>query len=223
VIEMNLVLLGPPGAGKGTQATRLGERFGLQHLSSGDLLRSERAKGSALGQKVASYMDAGQLVPDDIIIEAILGQFREAGRHRGFLLDGFPRTVTQAENLDRVLAGAGARVNAVLSLEVPDNEIVDRITGRRICPVCGRVYHEKNRRPARTGVCDNDQTPLIQRKDDTVDVVRQRLAAYHAQTEPLEEYYRGQGKLFEVDGTQDVETVFSELSDIVGKRAKAVS
>lgn len=221
---MNLVLLGPPGAGKGTQATRLSETFGLQHLSSGDLLRSERAKGSPLGQRVAGYMDAGQLVPDDIIIEAILSQFQEAGRHRGFLLDGFPRTVTQGERLDPVLEGAGARVNAVLALRVPDKEIVDRITGRRICPTCGRVYHEKNQRPVRTGLCDNDQTPLIQRKDDTVDVVKQRLAAYHTQTEPLEEYYRGQGKLFEVDGTRDVETVFSELSGIVGERAnRAVS
>jgi adenylate kinase len=213
---MNLILLGPPGAGKGTQAVRLSEAFGLRHLSSGDLLRAERKKGSELGAKVAGYMDSGGLVPDDIIIAVILAQLTAPGE--GFLLDGFPRTLSQAESLDSELEAAGRHVDLVLALQVPDEPIVERITGRRICPSCGSVYHVRHQPPAKDGICDRDGSRLIHRQDDTQEVVRTRLAAYHAQTEPLEAYYRRRDILMDVDGTQDMDVVAARLRQIVQDR-----
>ncbi len=212
---MNLVLLGPPGAGKGTQAVRLAEAFGLRHLSSGDVLRAERKKGTPLGAKVSGYMDAGGLVPDEIIVEVILAQL-PAGQ--GVLLDGFPRTLSQAESLDAAFADARRRVDLVLSLQVPDELIVERITGRRICPTCGSVYHVKYQPPAREGLCDRENAQLIHRQDDTQEVVRTRLTAYHAQTEPLEAYYRQRGLLAEVDGAREVDVVSAQLQEIVRGR-----
>jgi adenylate kinase len=215
---MNLVILGPPGAGKGTQAVRLAQAFSLRHLSSGDLLRAERARGSALGKKAAEYMDAGELVPDEIIIGAVLSQLSDLGDKAGLLLDGFPRTVAQAESLGKALNQAGKRVDVVPALAVPDDLIVDRITGRRTCPRCNAVYHVKTLPPARDGICDADGAVLVQRPDDTAEVVKQRLEAYHRQTAPLEAYYRDKGLLAEVDGTQDMDTVFQALSEAVRRR-----
>jgi adenylate kinase len=215
---MILVLLGPPGAGKGTQAARLAAASGMRHLSSGDLLRSERKKGTQLGRRVSGYMDAGHLVPDDIIVEAILGELQSSKPEAGVILDGFPRTVSQARSLDEALAKIGQRVERVANIQVPDREIVNRITGRRICPTCGSVYHVEKHPPAQPGKCDRDGTPLVHRPDDTEEVVQQRLAAYHAQTEPLEAYYRGKGLLVEVDGTPDADSVFPELERIVKRR-----
>lgn len=212
---MNLVLLGPPGAGKGTQAERLSETFGFFHLSSGDVLRAERKRGSALGKRVAGYMDAGELVPDEIIMEVILEQVRSSPESAGFLLDGFPRTRTQAERLEEALTGEGRRTRGALSLEVPDEEIVERITGRRICPTCRRVYHVKYQPPAKPGQCDADGASLDHRSDDTVEVVEQRLRAYHEQTEPLKTFYRERDLLFEVDGSREMEAVFEGCSRIV--------
>lgn len=205
---MNLILLGPPGAGKGTQAVRIAEAFGLQHLSSGDVLRAERKSGTDLGGRVAKYMDSGALVPDEIIVEVILARVLKPTRPAGVLLDGFPRTLAQAEALDVALTKAGKKVDLVVSLVVPDEPIVDRITGRRSCPTCGAIYHLKSMPPRKPGVCDKDDAALIHRTDDTAAVVEQRLAAYHAQTRPLETYYRGKGVMVEVDGTSEVETVF---------------
>ncbi|NLX14390.1 MAG: adenylate kinase [Phycisphaerales bacterium] len=218
---MILVLFGPPGAGKGTQAERLRDTFRLEHLSSGDMLRAERASGSELGQRVSGFMDAGQLVPDEIIIEVVLARVIKPGSGMGYLLDGFPRTLPQAQRLDEALAAAGSRVDLVLSLAVPDGLIVDRITGRLSCPRCGTVYHLKNKPPLQAGVCDHDGETLIQRKDDTAEVVQQRLTAYHAQTSPLEEYYRNHDVLGGVDGTADIDAVTRELSELV--RSKVVS
>jgi len=215
---MNLVILGPPGAGKGTQAVRLAQAFALRHLSSGDLLRAERAKGSELGKKAAEYMDAGKLVPDEIIIGAVLAQLSDLGDKAGLLLDGFPRTVVQAESLGEALNQAGKRVDAVPALAVPDNLIVDRITGRRTCPRCNAVYHVKTLPPARDGICDADGAALVQRPDDTAEVVKQRLDAYHRQTAPLEAYYRNKGLLVEVDGTKEMDAVFQALSEAVRRR-----
>lgn len=215
---MILVLLGPPGAGKGTQAVRLAEAFGLQHLSSGDVLRAERKSGTDLGGRVAQYMDSGALVPDEIIVEVILARVLNPTRPAGVLLDGFPRTLAQAEALDNALAKAGKQVDLVVSLVVPDEPIVDRITGRRLCPTCGAVYHVKSLPPIKAGVCDKDATPLIHRTDDTAEVVKERLSAYHAQTRPLEDYYRGKGIMVEVDGTSDVETVFKRARQEVAAR-----
>jgi adenylate kinase len=207
---MNLILLGPPGAGKGTQAVRLAERFALQHLSSGDVLRAERKSGTELGSRVAKYMDSGALVPDEIIVEVIIARVLKPTQPKGVLLDGFPRTLAQAEALDAALAKAGNKVDLVVSLVVPDEPIVDRITGRRVCPTCGAVYHVKTLPPKQAGVCDKDAAALIHRTDDTAEVVQQRLAAYHAQTRPLEAYYGGKGVMVEVDGTADVDTVFEQ-------------
>jgi adenylate kinase len=215
---MNLVLLGPPGAGKGTQAVRLAEAFGLQHLSSGDVLRAERKSGTELGSRVARYMDSGALVPDEIIIEVILTRVLNPTRPAGVLLDGFPRTLGQAEALDQALARAGKQVDLVVSLLVPDEPIVERITGRRTCPNCGAVYHVKSLPPVKAGVCDKDATALVQRTDDTAEAVTQRLAAYHAQTQPLEAYYRGKGLMVEVDGTAEVESVFRGARQAISAR-----
>lgn len=202
---MNLVLLGPPGAGKGTQATRLSQEFAVRHLSSGDVLRAERQAGTELGARVAGYMDAGELVPDDIIIEVILSRVKaESG---GVLLDGFPRTRAQAESLLEALLADGSSLDAVISLEVPDEDVVGRITGRRICPACGQVYHVRFHPPQKADICDADGEKLIQRPDDTEEVVKQRLQAYHEQTEPIKAYYRQKGLLSEIDGTGTMEAV----------------
>lgn len=215
---MNLILLGPPGAGKGTQAVRLAEAFGLQHLSSGDVLRAERKSGTELGKKVTAYMDSGALVPDDIIVEVILVRVLTPTRPAGVLLDGFPRTLAQAESLDKAVNKAGKCVDLVVSLVVPDELIVDRITGRRSCPTCGAVYHVNSLPPVKAGVCDKDSTALVQRTDDTAEVVKQRLSAYHAQTQPLEDYYRGKGLLVEIDGTAEVDSVFKAAREVIAGR-----
>ncbi|UCD28046.1 MAG: adenylate kinase [Planctomycetota bacterium] len=215
---MNLVLLGPPGAGKGTQAMRLSKAFSLRHMSSGDVLRAERKGGTELGDRVAEYMDSGKLVPDEIIVEVILAQLKDPGDAAGFLLDGFPRTKGQAESLDKAMEAAGCQIDLALSLKVPDNEIIDRITGRRICPGCDAVYHIKTLPPARDGVCDKDGITLIQREDDSEEVVMKRLAAYYAQTEPLEAYYRRKELLGVSDGTKSVDDVFTDLVGMVRER-----
>ncbi len=221
---MNLILLGPPGAGKGTQAVRLAEAFGLQHLSSGDVLRAERKSGTELGARVTQYMDSGALVPDEIIVEVILARVLKPTQPAGVLLDGFPRTLAQAEALDRALTRVGKKVDLVVSLRVADELIVDRITGRRVCPACGGVYHVSSLPPKKAGVCDKDASPLVHRTDDTAAVVQERLAAYHAQTQPLESYYRAKGAVVEVDGTSGVDVVFQNArQEIIARVGKAES
>jgi len=213
---MNVILFGPPGAGKGTQAERLVSKFNFEHLSSGDVLRAERKSGTPLGAKVAGFMDSGALVPDEIIIEVILARVLKASAaKRSVLLDGFPRTLMQARKLDEALAKAGTKVDVVLSLVVPDVLIVERITGRRISP-SGKVYHVKYNPPKVAGICDETGEKLVQRPDDTEAVVKQRLDAYHTQTEVLESYYCEKGILKQVDGTQDIEVVARQMSDLVG-------
>lgn len=218
---MNIVLLGPPGAGKGTQAKRLAEVHALQHLSSGDVLRAERASGTALGKKVAAIMDSGGLVPDATMVEVMLGRLLGSGR--GVLLDGFPRTLPQARSLDEALSRAGGRIDAAISLDVPDEVIVERICGRSSCPSCGAIYHDKFQPPAKAGVCDKDGAALVRRRDDNPEVVRQRLAAYHQETEPLVDYYRGRGVLAELNGAQPIEKVEEQLLAIGQSVAKKAS
>ncbi len=208
---MNVVLLGPPGAGKGTQARCFSEEFSLQHLSSGDVLRAERASGTELGKQVASIMDSGALVPDPVIVEVMLGRVLRPDGYKGVLLDGFPRTLGQARSLDEALEKAGRRIDVAVLLEVPDEVIVERICGRLSCPQCGAIYHRKFQPPARSGVCDRDGTALVHRPDDTPEVVRQRLAAYHRETAPLAEYYRNRGVLAELDGTGSVDEIRRRL------------
>ncbi|MHC4441020.1 MAG: adenylate kinase [Planctomycetota bacterium] len=215
---MNVVLLGPPGAGKGTQAMRISETFSLRHLSSGDVLRSERKKGTELGQRVSEYMDSGRLVPDEIIVEVILSELNDPGGAAGFLLDGFPRTEAQACSLDKVMEVSNCRIDLALSLEVADEVIVNRITGRRICPNCDAVYHVQTFKPVKEGFCDNDGTALIQRGDDTEQVVKERLSGYHRQTKPLEDYYLQTGRLEVLNGGQSVDAVFSDVSAVIQNR-----
>ncbi len=211
--------MGPPGAGKGTQAKRLFERFGMVHLSSGDIFRAEKAGGSDLGRKLAEYMGAGQLVPDDIVVEVMARAITDSDAEAGLLLDGFPRTVPQAEALDAQLDGAGKPLDGVLVIVADDEVIVERITGRRSCPRCGRIFHAKFLRPKKDNLCDDCQgeTRLVQRADDTEEVVRERLAAYCRQTEPVIAYYRDRGEVnvIEVDGNGSPDEVTAATAEAV--------
>lgn len=215
---MRIVLLGAPGAGKGTQCKNIVVQYGLLHLSSGDILRQERAEGTELGEKAQSFMDSGALVPDDIIIEMMTGAIKKAP-DAGFLLDGFPRTVNQAVELDKALAANGMSIDFVLNLEVDDNVVAKRITGRRSCPDCGAVYHIEHLKPKTEGVCDNDGVELVQRPDDTSEVVANRLKTYHQQTEPLVDYYRNNGTVcdFDADRSPDEvrDSIFEKLDAMV--------
>lgn len=205
--------MGPPGAGKGTHAKRLVEAFGMTHLSSGDILRAEKAGGSELGRTMSKYMDAGQLVPDEIVVDVMAKALTGGAADHGLLLDGFPRTVPQAQALDRQLAKAGKPLDAVVVIDADASLIVDRITGRQSCPKCGRVYHVRNIPPSKAGVCDVCGTALTQRKDDTAEVVKDRLEAYYRQTEPVISYYRGRKGMpvIDVDGSGPLDEVLTTL------------
>lgn len=211
---MRIVLLGAPGAGKGTQCKQIVDKYGLLHLSSGDILRQERAAGSELGKKAQSYMDSGGLVPDEIIVEMMASAISNAPE-AGFVLDGFPRTVNQAGELDASLAEAGSSIDVILNLEVDDSVIVKRITGRRSCPKCGAVYHIENMKPKTAGKCDADGTELIQRLDDTEDVVANRLKNYHEQTRPVVDYYKANNTVYKLDANKDADEVKVLMFDIL--------
>ncbi len=210
---MRIVLMGPPGAGKGTQAKRLVEKFDMAHLSSGDIFRAEKASGSQLGREMAGYMDAGKLVPDDIVVRIMAKAVTEATAPGGLLLDGFPRTVAQAEALDRQLDKAGAALDAVIVIEAGDELIVERICGRRSCPKCGRIYHVKFMPPKTKGICDDCGVKLVQRQDDTEAVIRQRLETYRKQTEPVIAYYRKAGRtdVMVINGDKPLEDVTASM------------
>jgi adenylate kinase len=205
--------MGPPGAGKGTQAKRLAERFDMDHLSSGDLFRAERASGSALGRELAAYMADGRLVPDETVVRVMVKAVNDSDAPGGLLLDGFPRTVPQAEALDRQLAQSGKPLDAVVLIEADDETVVQRITGRRVAPGTGKVYHVTHLPPKTEGIDDETGEPLIQRDDDREPVVRRRLAAYRRQTAPVLDYYRRQDgeKLIAVDGNLPPDRVTASL------------
>lgn len=218
---MRIVLLGAPGAGKGTQCKRMVERYGLLHLSSGDILRQQRAEGTPLGQKAQSYMDAGELVPDQIIAQMMIDAINRAPA-AGFILDGFPRTVNQAIELDNALTGSDRAVDAIVNLHIDDHVVVERMTGRRSCPKCGAVYHIQNLQPKVGGVCDRDGTELIQRDDDSPEVVANRLKTYHQQTEPVVDYYKNNGRtVYDVDANRSADVVSSLIFDELDAIAKA--
>ncbi|MBC8372893.1 MAG: adenylate kinase [Phycisphaerae bacterium] len=210
---MRIVLMGPPGAGKGTQAERLVKEFGMKHLSSGDIFRAEKASNSELGLRLARYMDAGELVPDDVVVEMMAKAVTQVDG--GLMLDGFPRTVAQGEALDKQLAEAASPLDAVVVITADDDIIVKRIAGRRACPLCGRGYHVTFMPPRREGYCDDcDNAELTQRSDDCEATVRQRLEAYRAQTEAVIGYYKGCDSLaiVEVDGNRPAEVVADEVT-----------
>ena len=210
--ELNLILLGPPGAGKGTQAERLRDDFGLPHISTGDILRAQVAEGTELGKKAKGYMDAGELVPDDVIIGMITERLGEGDARDGFLLDGFPRNEQQADALAEALRGLDRRLNAVLLVDVPDEDVVRRLGGRRVCVKNpSHIYHVDFDPPKHEGVCDQDGARLIQRDDDREETIRRRLEVYHAQTEPLIAYYDRAGLLRRIDGTRDAEEVHDHV------------
>lgn len=213
---MRLILLGPPGAGKGTQAQRLADAHGIVQLSTGDMLRAAVAAGTEIGKQAKAVMEAGKLVSDDIMVGIISERIDEPDCVNGFILDGFPRTVAQAEALDVLLNEKGIGLDAVIEMQVDDGVLVDRITGRYTCANCGAGYHDTNLKPEREGVCDRcGGTEFTRRADDKAETVRERLAAYHAQTAPLLPYYRDRGVLRSIDGMANVDAVTAQMEEAV--------
>ena len=208
-MKKRVILMGPPGGGKGTQASLLKEAMGVPHISTGDMLRAARKAGTELGKKADAYIVAGQVVPDELV-NGIVAE-RLSSETRGFLLDGYPRTVAQADSLE----ASGQVVDAAVLIEVPDELIVDRIVGRRSCPKCGSVFHLSTLPPKVDGVCDACGGELVQRGDDCEDVVKQRLTTYHDQTQPLIEYYSSRGLLYRVNGNNEVSAVFAEIRKVL--------
>ena len=198
---MKLILLGAPGAGKGTQAAVISERLNIPQISTGNIIREALRSGTEMGLKAKSFMDAGKLVPDDVVIGIIKERLQKDDCKDGFILDGFPRTIPQAEALDEM----GVIIDKVIDIEVPDDVIITRLSGRRVCEKCGRPYHIVDLKPKVDGICDDCTGALIQRKDDRIDTVKARLDIYHAETEPLKDYYAAQGKLSVVEGQDKVE------------------
>jgi adenylate kinase len=210
--ELNLILLGPPGAGKGTQAERLRDDFGLAHISTGDMLRAQVAEETELGAAAKRYMDAGELVPDEVIIGMIIARVCDPDAADGFLLDGFPRNENQADALAEALEGLDRRLTGVLLIEVPDDVVVRRLAGRRVCVKNpSHIYHVDFDPPKHEGVCDQDGSRLIQRDDDREETIRRRLDVYHSQTEPLIAYYDARGLLRRFDGTRSAEEVHDHI------------
>jgi len=208
---MRLILLGPPGSGKGTQAKLLSERLGLAHIATGDILREAKRLGTPAGRKAAPFMDSGQLVPDDLVNEMVADVFRRDDRPEKFILDGYPRTLAQAAALDPVLRQQFLNLERVIVLKVDDEEIVRRLSGRWICPQDQTPYHTTNNPPRQPGRCDVCQTPLVQRPDDTEATVRRRLKLFHESTEELIPFYREQGLVREVNGSGDIESIYGRI------------
>jgi adenylate kinase len=210
------ILLGPPGAGKGTQARMLEEKFGLVQLSTGDLLRAAVAAGTEAGKRAKAVMEAGQLVSDDIVLAILKDRMAEPDTGKGVILDGFPRTAAQAAALDQLLAGSGQKINAAISLDVVDEAMVERVSGRYTCANCGEGYHDTFKVPVKAGVCDKcGGTEFKRRADDNAETVRSRLEAYHAQTAPLIDYYDGKGVLKRIDAMAEIDLVADALQGII--------
>ncbi|MEM2272489.1 MAG: adenylate kinase [Archaeoglobaceae archaeon] len=214
---MKIILLGAPGAGKGTQAKFLAEKYRIPQISTGDMLREAVEKSTELGKKAKEYMNQGKLVPDEIVVGIVKERLKQKDCERGFILDGFPRTIAQAEALDAMMVELGKKIDAVININVSEDEIVKRIVNRRICRKCGAIYHLIYDPPKKNGVCDKCGGELYQRDDDKEEVVRERFKVYRKNTEPLIEYYKRKGILFDVDGTKDIEKVKAEILSILEK------
>ncbi|WP_066189264.1 MULTISPECIES: adenylate kinase [Gracilibacillus] len=216
---MNLILMGLPGAGKGTQAEKIVEKYDIPHISTGDMFRLAIKEGTELGQKAKSYMDEGALVPDEVTIGIVEERLNKKDCEKGFLLDGFPRTLAQAEALDQLLSDMDRSIDYVLHVDVDKEALVERLTGRRICPECGTTYHVIFNPPKVEGKCDKDGAALIQREDDQPDTVKNRLEVNLEQTQPMLDFYSAKGDLVTIDGGQDIDQVF----DAIDEKLKAIS
>ncbi|MCT2536581.1 adenylate kinase [Aquibacillus koreensis] len=213
---MNLILMGLPGAGKGTQAEKIVEKYQIPHISTGDMFRLAIKEGTELGTKAKSFMDQGELVPDEVTIGIVRERLSKDDCEKGFLLDGFPRTIAQAKALDDLLMDMSKSLDYVLHVDVPMEQLVERLTGRRICPTCGATYHNEFNPPEQEGVCDKDGSALIQRKDDQPETVSKRLEVNLEQTQPMLDYYRDKGYLVSINGSQEIDKVFQDIDDKLG-------
>lgn len=212
---MKIVMLGAPGAGKGTQARLISEKYSIPQISTGDIFRANIRENTELGQRAKSYMDKGLLVPDQVTCDLVVDRITRDDCKNGYILDGFPRTIPQAEALTKALNEQGTGIDYAIDVEVPDDNIVKRMSGRRACPKCGATFHIHFLKPAKEGVCDNCGSGLVQREDDHEETVQKRLDVYHSQTQPLIQYYREQGVLHSIDGTREMETVFADICAIL--------
>ena len=208
-------MLGAPGAGKGTQAKKIAAKYSIPHISTGDIFRANIKNNTELGQKAKTYMDKGELVPDELVVDLIMDRFKQPDAANGYVLDGFPRTIPQAEALDKALAANGESVDFAINVEVPDENIIKRMGGRRACVGCGATYHIEFNAPKVEGVCDTCGEKLILRDDDKPETVKNRLSVYHDQTQPLIEYYNKKNVLREVDGTMAMDDVFNAIVEIL--------
>ena len=213
---MKIIMLGAPGAGKGTQAKKIAEKYQIPHISTGDIFRANIKNGTELGKKAKTYMDQGLLVPDELVGDLVVDRVQQDDCKKGYILDGFPRTIPQAESLDAALSRLGEAVDYAINVEVPDENIVKRMGGRRACVGCGATYHLVYAAPKKEGICDNCGAELILRDDDKPETVQKRLGVYHEQTQPLIDYYTKKGILKEVDGTMDMGDVFKAIVEILG-------
>jgi len=213
---MKLIMLGAPGAGKGTQAKKIAEKYQIPHISTGDIFRANIKNGTELGNKAKSYMDQGHLVPDELTCDLVVDRINQADCKNGYVLDGFPRTIPQAEALKAALEKMGETIDYAINVEVPDENIVNRMGGRRACPGCGCTYHIEHNPPKVEDICDVCGAKLVLRDDDKPETVTKRLSVYHEQTKPLIDFYKKEGVLREVDGTQDLNDVFQAITEILG-------
>ncbi len=212
---MKIIMLGAPGAGKGTQAKMIADKFGIPHISTGDIFRANIKNGTELGKKAKEFMDKGQLVPDELTVEILLDRVAQDDCKNGYVLDGFPRTIPQADVLDKELTKLGDKVDFAINVDVPDENIVRRMSGRRACLKCGATYHIEHIPPKQEGICDTCGSELVQRDDDKPETVLNRLKVYHDQTQPLIEYYDSKNILKTVDGTKDMQEVFNSIVNIL--------
>ncbi len=213
---MKIIMLGAPGAGKGTQAKKIAAKYGIPHISTGDIFRANIKGGTELGMKAKTFMDQGMLVPDEITIGMLMDRIHEADCAKGYVLDGFPRTIPQAESLTEALKGMNESIDYAVNVDVPDENIVNRMGGRRACVACGATYHVQFNAPKTEGICDTCGEKLVLRDDDKPETVQKRLNVYHEQTQPLIDYYEKAGVLKEVDGTKNMEEVFNDIVAILG-------
>ena len=213
---MKIIMLGAPGAGKGTQAKMLAGKYGIPHISTGDIFRMNIKNNTELGKKAKSYMDAGELVPDELTVDLVIDRIKEKDCMNGFILDGFPRNMTQAEALDYALNNQNEKIDYAINVDVPDENIIERMSGRRACLNCGATYHIVNLPSKKEGICDVCGEKLVLREDDKPETVKKRLQVYHEQTQPLIDYYNKKEALLTVDGTKDIQVVFDEITAVLG-------